>query len=491
MTGTVATASRYYRSHSRGGFLLLDALLGIVVFAFFVGIAGFSLLLSQRIAIRSGDRVRAAMLAREAVEAVRTLRDADFENVVEGQFGLQIGEEGMWEFSGTGSVTEDGFVTAINITELDEDRFEVAATTNWSIGPYRSGDITVTTRLTNWHQVNAIGNWASLSLEGSYIDASNPLFNNVAVSGQYAFVTSEVTSGGAGLYVFDISNLAVPVRKVDTFVLGVAAYQLVVTGDVLYVLTADDASELRAYDISSPETLSQDNLLGTYNLPGSGKGKALALYGDTLFVGAAEDAIQHEFYALDVSNPEGVEFLGSLNDEGGYLDLALHQGYAYVGSSKDVGELTVVDVFDPQDLSVMECSGCNLTDTPDGQAVGAFGEYVILGRSEGDVIQELVLFSVAESPTPSPPPQPKYYGTDASIYSLAWDPTGMYVFIATDDSNQELQVIDVERFWNDQLPRIAQADTETGDGRGVTYDPLRDRVFMTTNSALLIYKPGS
>jgi len=479
------------RHHSfRSGFLLLDALVGITVFAFFVGIAGFSLLLSQQTAIRSGDRVRASMLSEQAIEAVRSVRDADFGNLAEGQYGVSIGTDGTWQLTGTGSLSEDGFVTSVQLQALDDDQFELTATTTWTFDTARFGSVILTAHLANWRKEKEIGNWAAPVLDGAFVDTSNPLFNAVTIMGEYAFVTSEISSGGAGLYVLDISNPALPIRVSDGFSLGVSGYELIVSGNVLFVLTGDDANEVRAYNISDPNLLSSDQLLGTYNIPGVGRARSLALFGTTLYVGAQESTTGAEFYALDVSAPAQISLMGFLDIEGGVLDVALYEGYAYLGSTQDVGELVVIDVFDPQDMVVMECGGCNLTDVPDGQAVGAFNGIVLLGRSIGDFIQELVLFSIAEGPAPAPPPQPKYYGVDANVNGLAWEPTGTYAFLATDDGDQELQVIDINRFQTDQFPRVASVDTTTGNGRSVTYDAFRDRVFLTTNGAVLLYAPG-
>ncbi len=63
--------------------------------------------------------------------------------------------------------------------------------------------------------------------------------------------------------------------------------------------------------------------------------------------------------------------------------------------------------------------------------------------------------------------------------------------MASNYDEQELQVMDIELFRDDQLPRVATVGTDTGLGRSVMYDPLRDRVFLATNTALLIYAPGS
>ena len=90
----------------------------------------------------------------------------------------------------TPTETSDGYQVAITLTEQSENQFEAVARASWNFGQTRSGSVVIRTELTNWRRVNEIGNWASVSLQGSYIDAGTPLFNKVVTRGDYAFVTS-------------------------------------------------------------------------------------------------------------------------------------------------------------------------------------------------------------------------------------------------------------------------------------------------------------
>ncbi|MCF7844463.1 MAG: hypothetical protein K9M03_01365 [Kiritimatiellales bacterium] len=474
----------------RPGFFLLDVILGVAIFAVFVGFAGVSLLYSQQAAINSGDRIRGASLSQKGIEVIRSIRDEDFDSIQAGTFGFQIGGDGKWEFVGTDTTTGDGFKTWLDVTLPEDDRIAVTATTTWFFGRQRTGTSSVFTTLSNWHQEKEMGNWSLISEAGVYTDEASPLFNDVVTDGNYAFVTSEVSTGGAGLYVFDISNLAFPTRIQDGFSLGAIGYQLVVSGDTLFVITSMPGSELMAYDITDPSTFSAANLLDTYDIPGVDRARSLAVFGDTLFVGATYDGVEDELYALDVYDPSDIQMLDSISDDGSFFSLSLHDGYAYIASSEDVSELTVMDVFDASDLQKAPGGGYNLTDVLDGTAITTFGSSVLLGRDVGDVTQELILFEIEESPVPSPPPGPWYHNMGARVNALDRDPTGEYVFVASEYDAGEFQVMDTTLFQAGQLPRVAVGDTDTGFGRGVHYDPQLDRVFFTTNTALIIYRPS-
>ena len=114
------------RPHIRPGFLVLDVLFGLTVLAIFVGFAGSSLLFGQQASVKSGDRMRAAFLSRQAVEAVRSIRDEDYNSVQEGTFGVRIGDDGKWELmSGASITTEDGYTTSVTISVPEQDRLRV------------------------------------------------------------------------------------------------------------------------------------------------------------------------------------------------------------------------------------------------------------------------------------------------------------------------------------------------------------------------------
>lgn len=466
---------------------MLDALLGVVVFGLFIAAVGSSLLFSQRGFLASGDRMRAVFLTEQLLEAVRSIRDSDFSLLAEGTFGARIGAGNVWELWGTGAVTADGYASRVTIAASGADTVFATAQTSWNHGLGRSGTVVLTAEITNWRIEQPVGDWSSVSQEGEYIDGGVPVFNKVVVRGDYAYVTSG--AGGAGLYVFDISDLGNPTRVASAFSLGAAGYGLLAVRDVLYVTTSDTSAELRSYDISSPETLAADDLIAQVNLAGDGRARSLAYFDGSLFVGAAEDGAADEFYSYAASG--GVLTLqDSFDNAGGFLDIAIRQGYAYSGNTQDVAELRVLDVFDPSDIVDAPGVGYNVTDVYDGNAILAFGTGVMLGRVNGSSIEELVLFDIADSDVPSPPPGPWYHEVGGDAADLGVEPGGSYVFLASNHADKELQVVD-PRLLSAGLPaEVEYYDSANGAGNGLFYDMIRDRLFLATNDALEILRPA-
>lgn len=455
-----------------------------------IGAVSFALFYGQEGALKSGDRVRGVALAEEALGAARAIRDQDFALLTAGRHGICIGATGLWEFCGTETQTADGYTTHITLESLAEDRVRATAATVWDFGLSRSGSVLLSEEFTDWRAVKPIGNWAITTLRGSYVDAGLPLFNHIVLNGSFAFITSETGDGGSGLYVFDVSDPDDPQRRAAGLSLGAAGYGLVADGDVLYVSTGDPGAEVKIFDISNPALLSGDDLIASINIPGDARARSLALFATTLFVGTTESGMEEEFYAYDVGNPLSADLLGTLEDTGSMQDMTLQDGYAYVASSMDAGELRVVDVFDPEDLALASSGGYNLTDVHDGLAVATVGEYVLLGRRSGEVIEELVLFSLSGGPVPAPPPGPWYQEIAGDVTGIDAEPGARYAFIATNNDAAELQVIDLARFAQGQTPVVETANPDAGGGRAVAYDMQNDRIILATDRAVLVYTPA-
>lgn len=474
---------------SRRGALLLDVLVGLAVFSFVVTGVITAMLTSQRGMIGSGDRIRGVLLNQKILEAARSIRDSDIALLTTGTHGITLSPSGLWELSGTGTVTEDGYVSSLTVEVADDDAVRITARTTWALGLDRTGETSAMTELSDWRIERDIGNWSSVSLQGAYVDDGTPLFNRATVAGDTVFVTSEISDGGAGLYLFDVTSLSSPERLAAGFDLGFAGYGVLAAGNVLYVMTGDTAGEVKIYDISDPATFSSDDLLGSVNVVGGAKVRTCVLYGTTLFVASAEDATESELFAYDVTNPAAPVLLDDLNDtSSSFAGITLREGYAYLASSNDAAELRVVDIFDPEALSLAPGGGYNAADTPDSTDTVSVGGYVLLARNAGSVTEELHLFDISQSPVPTAAPW--NHETGESVYGVDADPTASYAFAATGHDTKEMIVLNIVRFAAGQNPEVASYNTSTGVGRGIRYSLQHDRVFLLTNSAFIVLKPA-
>ena len=478
------------RSHP--GFLMMEVLIGIAVFGLFVSAVGVTLLYGQENTIMAGDRIRATHLAQQALDGARSIRDASFDNLSAGQHGAWVDPvTHKWAFTGSYIVSSGSYITHVYVTELDDDWLRIAARTRWKHGYNRSGSVLLTTEFTDWREQRPVGNWANLTLEGSWTDASTPVFSDIVLYDDYAFATSTTADGGDGLYIFDISSSASPTRVSSSFDLGETGYAVLVKGQRLYVLTSSSSSEIRVYDISNPASFSSANLVAAYNLPGSGLGRSLGLRGDTLIVGAAESATggNEELYTFDISNSGSVVFQDSLDAPSTVHAIAVSGTSALLAMSDNAMELTFAKIDDPTNISFPSNQAYNAADTHDGTAIAVSGTSAILGRSNGVSIDEMIMINLeGGGGYPSPPPGPWFHEVGGAVNDIAADPTRCYAFLATEFVNEDLQVV---KIGDDDLPEVDTYDSTTGFGQALVYDIGRDRVFMMTDRSLLIFRPGA
>lgn len=474
---------------ARPGFLLLEALIGFALFAMFLTAVGLTMLVSQQSTASAGNRGRGIELSSRALEAVRMLRDTSWSNLTTGTHGIAV-VHGQWTFSGSSVTSDDGYTTSVTLSQPQTGRMAVSATTTWSFEVTGSGTETLSEELTDWRTPKTVGNWASPHLLGSATTAETRLYNRVAVANGVAYVTSDTSGGGKGLYLYNVQTPATPAAMATGFDLGFAAHDVVAAGNLLYVATEDPSAEIKIYNLSDPSSLSASDLVGSYDLPGSGRARSLALDGNTLVVGQTASVGDPEVTILDVSDPTDPSVLSVIDTDSDVNALALEDSALYMATSDDTAEVRVADLSDIEHPNAPAGWGFNLTDVTDASAVAVTGTAAVVVRKNGDFVEEGALFDVTQQAVPSGPPGPWYWEAGGDINGCALDLTGRYAFVATGKSGTEFRVLDLANWRNGQNPVVATLPQTTGTGRGVFYDIGADRVYLVTQQGLYIYSPS-
>jgi len=131
------------------GFSLVEAILATAVFGLLVTALVGAYLYGEESTALAGARLRAGMLADEGLEALRSMRDADYANIPDTPGSGLATTSNKWNLSGPQDVT-DIFTRGVSITSLDSARKEIIATTTWQQNAQRRGTTTLVSRLTNW-----------------------------------------------------------------------------------------------------------------------------------------------------------------------------------------------------------------------------------------------------------------------------------------------------------------------------------------------------
>lgn len=140
------------------GFSLVEILIAMPVFLIFALATTGVITTTSQNARRTANSERATILAEEAIEVARNLRDAnpDFATLPDGTYGLNItGNE--WNLSGL-SDTQNIFTRAVTISTVSEHQKKIDVTVSWSDQISPSNSVAVSTYLTNWRKITpAIG----------------------------------------------------------------------------------------------------------------------------------------------------------------------------------------------------------------------------------------------------------------------------------------------------------------------------------------------
>jgi hypothetical protein len=230
--------------------------------------------------------------------------------------------------------------------------------------------------------------------------------------------------------------------------------------------------------------------VNSYDLPGSGRAKSIAVYGSHVFVGATYNAPEDQLYALEMSETGPMTLQSSLSMSGSIFGLSLRDGYAYAATSYNVGEFQVADIFDPENVVFAPGTGVDMADVQDGNAIVTTGTSALIGRLNGSSIDELTLYDVSLSPVPSPPPGPWTLEIGGDVRALATVFGSKYAFVGGTASNAQIKVLDLVKFSQSQAPVVETYDASTTI-RGIAYDWLTDRMFAISASNLMVFSPGS
>lgn len=176
---------------NENGQLLVEILVAIGVFVVGVVTVGV-LMIDAGISSRQGvERSQAISLAQEGLEATRSIRNADFDNLTAGTHGLALSGS-TWGFSGSAD-SQDQFNRAITITNLDVDTKKIESTVTWQFTEARQGLVTFTDYLTDWKQTHGDAGELSINISGTGINNKSLEDINIENTGTSDVVIDKIT----------------------------------------------------------------------------------------------------------------------------------------------------------------------------------------------------------------------------------------------------------------------------------------------------------
>lgn len=468
------------------GMVLLEILLSLSVFVLFMVAMTGVLIYGRESASTSGARARAVLLAEEGIEAVKNMRDNSMSNLVDGTHGLSL-VGGEWQLSGSADAVDE-FTREIEISNVSGLR-HVTARVTWSQNAQRTGDVELTSMLSNWRV--PLGDWSNpLNTGISVVLPGGHAGRKLKVAGETAFVVSAGNSKDfVAISLEDIWNIYVLGR----LNLANKSYDLVVGdgegGDddeyYVYVAAGTNNKELMAVEIEEEDDDDFEmELEETLNLPGNSDAVAIYKQGDYVYM--ARESGGTEFYIVEIEDDgDDLDRKGGCDISGMAQDVVVEGDYAYIASHYDSKELQVVDVSNKNDPLVIFSE--DLPGNANGMTVLVVDGTLVLGRDNGDVF-----FYDLTNPE-SPLRYPVGYNAGGDVMDLAYSVSDRYLFLATHNEDAEFQMLDIS---DPNAPVLASALNLNNPLNGVTYDPVADRVFAVGEvseehpGAFVVIMPG-
>ncbi len=441
----------------RSAFSLVEIILALAILALLAVALVGNFIYSQESAVVAGAKSRAAFLAEEGLEATRNIRDADFANLVDGNYGLATSGN-QWIFSGSQDVT-GVYTRQIQISTPSANRKQIISQVTWQQTPQRTGVVSLTTYLTNWiATVSSIGNWA-IPLQQSLLNlAGNEDGWRIKVQGNYAYVVR--LDGTPDFLIIDISNLASPSITGSLNLTGMPQ-DILVAGNYAYVANRDNNQELQIIDISVPAI---PTVVGTYNASGNDDGTGLALVASNIYLTRTSGS--SELTVINISNPALPTLTGSLNLADTIRDIFIEGSYAFLVSNSNTQELMVADISVPSTPTLL--TTLNLSGNNDGATIVGFTSVVLVGRTTSDVV-------IIDTSNPAAPSVLGTYVTTGTVNDIDVGNSNDYAFLATASTTAEFMVLDIA---SPVTPTRIGFYNAASTLNGVFYDSTLDRAFV-------------
>lgn len=203
-----------------------------------------------------------------------------------------------------------------------------------------------------------------------------------------------------------------------------------------YNSTQSQASN--SVDVGLVGSWSIANISLTENTGGNGNVQNLIGDKNHLYVMTANNSSDEEFLLYDISDvsQNSISELGSAEIGSHVWDGFIYEGYAFLASAANSGELTVVDVSDTS-LNVVDT--VNISGNDDGYGIAQWGtDYAVLARESGSG-DEILIYDITD-PSNVSSTTPTTLSMSNNMLDVAVD--GDYAFAVT-DHNTELRIIDL------------------------------------------------
>ena len=421
----------------RKGFSTIEAIEAIALFALMVTGLVTTILYAQEGSMLAGNRARAMLIAKEGMEAMRTIRDVNYNGLLEGTHGIAY-ENGSYSLTTdpdvNGIFTRDVQVYSVNVNNKD-----IRVTVTWEQNGQRQGTFRLDERLTNWRRTTETlpGDWSDPEIVQIFNTPGSMDAIKVAVKGDYAYV---IRATAANSFITVYIPIGGTPEIIDQRTVHNNLSDIAICGNYAYLTSSHDSFELQVIDIS---VQTAPVAVGEYNAPGKADANSVQCQGTTVFV-SRNFSFEQEFEILDASDPTNISKIGGceLNITSGY-DMYVRGNTVYVASSFIVAPFNIVAIMTIIDITNLSAPSIinryvEWSDWGGALSIAATGNQMFMGQ--GNPGNRVYAYDISTPTSPILKANVKYNG---AINDMAIGRDNILLFVGSADPLREFVVFDI------------------------------------------------
>lgn len=375
--------------NQRRGQSLVELLVAIAVASLMLPAIIVGFVATRQGRVQQRERFTATLLAQEAQEAVRIIRDRDWNNIAQNGTYHPVVTNNQWVLS-AGSETVDEFARSIAIADasrnasgdiiesggsLDPSTKKVTITVSWSAlfpsnvttttyltrhtyksyiqttqADFDAGTLTntITTNLTGGEVTLGAGgraDWCSPNLSIASLDLPKQGVANAisAIEGR-VFAGTGDNASGVSYATVNIANTNPPIATISGTYDGYKTNSIFGEANYAYLATDNNAKEIEIINL----TTNPYSEAGYFNAPGNGNGNSIYVAGNVGYMTSA-----NTFYTFDLTSKAGARsVLGSTTLTGTGVKTFVLGSYAYVALASTT-QLQILDISNASSPTVV------------------------------------------------------------------------------------------------------------------------------------------
>lgn len=383
--------------------------------------------------------LQAISMAREGLEAAKSIRDTGWSALTVGTHGLAYATN-TWSFQNA-SDTADGFRRTITVTALSANERQVVSTVSWIGSAQQTRTIALATNLTDWRTVTAPprlnGNWGLPQTLGTIDLGAGIQATGVTVRNKIVYMTGVAsTANKKDFFVINATDGLHP-SMLASIDIGPGTNGLALSGNFTYLANNDTSNQLSIINVSA--TSSPTNVKNFTLTSNNSEALSVAATGTLLLMGTKNDA-GAELYVVDASNAAAPLIKNTLEISADVNRISIVGNRAYLATASTTAEFMVIDISNPN-IPVVKAT-VNLT----GSASAATGLFIntqdnrayITRQQAAGTSPEVAIYNVANPDAPTLLGSMEFGGDIPAVFAADY-----LMFLGTAVSNLEFQIFDV------------------------------------------------